>query len=400
MRQSSSSAIALGLFLLLAPLSSEAINNARNITADFSRVDAYVKAMPKLASAAQVAARLGQMAKTDWEKARAIYDWVCLNIAYDTDAYFGNSHGQVSAQSTFESGKSVCRGYSELALDLASALGLRSVSIEGYSKGYSYVPGRPSQKNHAWNAFLIDGSWYLMDTTWGAGYIGDDRRFRPELSYTWFAMDPQLFLYTHFSDEPAAPLQKAGFSKADFDALAFVPTSVFESMYASGFTVASQKRFIDALGEGLEARQWAIVDLKRAGFSDEEILAVAKKGPDEQFLFEILELGKLGFARPDLLAWLIGGTAPKIYAIKGDLRIIEAPRTAVLQVGKTYIFRVESKTAFAVAVICGKEWTALAKDGSVFSGEVKVSGGTAKLALRFEEAKTASYSTALAWEVR
>jgi transglutaminase-like putative cysteine protease len=50
--------------------------------------------MPKLASAAQVAARLGQGAKTNWEKARAIYDWVCLNIAYDTDAYFSGSHGE------------------------------------------------------------------------------------------------------------------------------------------------------------------------------------------------------------------------------------------------------------------------------------------------------------------
>jgi hypothetical protein len=61
---------------------------------------------------------------------------------------------------------------------------------------------------------------------------------------------------------------------------------------------------------------------------------------------------------------------------------------------------VESKQAYAVAVICGKDWTTLAKDGSVFSGEVKVSGRPAKLALRFEEPKTASYSTAIAYEVK
>jgi hypothetical protein len=239
-----------------------------------------------------------------------------------------------------------------------------------------------------------------MDTTWGAGYIGDDRLFRCDLSYAWFAMEPQLFLYTHFSDDAGAPLQKAGFTKADFDHQAFVPTYVFESMYESGVAAAAQKRFIDALGAGLEAQRWTIVDLKKAGFSDEEVLSVAKKTPDPQFVFEVLELGKLGFSRANLVSWLVGGAAPKVYGIKGDLRIIDAPGTAVLQSGKTYAFRVESKAAYAVVLICGKDWTALVKDGSVFSGEVKVSGGPAKLALRFEEPKTASYSTAIAYEVK
>ena len=388
------------LALAVAPVTAQPLNNETGLAPDFSRIDAYVKTMPKLASAAQVASRLGQVAKTNWEKARAIYDWVCLNIAYDTDAYFGGTHGEASAQSTFESGKSVCQGYSELSLDLAGSLGIKSVVIAGYSKGYSYVPGRPSEKNHAWNAFLIDGSWYLMDTTWGAGYLGDDKQFKRDLSFTWFAMDPQLFLYTHFSDDPGVPLQRAGFRKADFDALAFVPTYVFESMYDNGLTAAAQKRFIDTLGAGLEAQRWTIVDLKKAGFSDEEVLSVAKKSPDEQFVFEVLELGKLGFARMDLLAWFLGGAAPAVYGIKGDLRILDAPKTAVLQSGKAYTFKVESKSAFAVAVICGKDWTTLTREGSIFSGDVKVSGGPVKLALRFEEAKTASYSTAIAYEVR
>ena len=392
--------LACALACAATPAFGQPLNNDTGNSIDFSRIDAYVKAMPRLASAAQVASRLGSAARTNWEKARAIYDWVCLNIAYDTDAYFGGTHAEVSAQSTFESGKSVCQGYSELTRDLAGGLGIKTVVIEGYSKGYSYVPGRPAEKNHAWNAFLIDGSWYLMDTTWGAGYIGDDRQFKRDLSYTWFAMDPQLFLYTHFSDDSGAPLQRTGFRKADFDTLAFVPTYVFESMYDSGLTASWQKRFIDALGAGLEAQRWTIVDLKKAGFSDEEVLSVVKKGPDDQSVFEVLELGKFGFARADLLAWLLGGAAPAIYEIKGDLRIIDAPKTAVLLSGKTYAFKVESKAAYAVAVICGKDWTTLTKDGTVFSGEVKVSGGPAKLALRFEEAKTASYSTAIAYEVR
>jgi len=171
-------------------------------------------------------------------------------------------------------------------------------------------------------------------------------------------------------------------------------------MYGSGLTVAAQKRFIDALGAGLATQQQNIVELKKAGFSDEEVLSVAKKGPDVQFVYDVLKLGNLGFLKADLLSYLVSGTSLKVYGIKGDLRVIDVPKPPVLQPGKSYTFKVESKQAYAIAVICGKDWTMLTKDGSIFSGEVKISGGPVKLSLRFEESKSASYSTAIAYEVR
>lgn len=379
---------------------SQPLNNASGLTVDFSRIDSYVRTMPKLASPAEVAARLAKAARTDWERARAVYDWVCLNIVYDTDAYFGGIHGTVSAESTFASGKSVCQGYSELSQDLATMAGIRSVLIEGYSKGYSYVPGRPTEKNHAWNAFMIDGSWYLMDTTWGSGAIDDDRRFKPELSYAWFAMDPTLFLYTHFSEDPSAPLKRPGFTKADFDRLPHVPTYVFEDMYGAGVGAAAQRRFASELGPDLETQRWALTELKKAGFLDEEVLAVLKTAPDQQFVYEVLELGRYGFPKAALSDYLQRGAAPSIYEIKGDLNVIDVPLSPVLGLGKTYRFRVMSKAAYAVAVICGKDWTMLRRDGSVFYGEVKVTGAPVKLALRFEESASASYATALAYEAK
>ena len=64
--------LAFALALAVAPVTAQPLNNETGLAPDFSRIDAYVKAMPRLASAAQVASRLGQVAKTNWEKARAL----------------------------------------------------------------------------------------------------------------------------------------------------------------------------------------------------------------------------------------------------------------------------------------------------------------------------------------
>jgi len=392
--------VCLWLGIALAGAFSQPINSRNAPKVDFSRVDAYVKAMPKMGSAAQVAASLSKAAKSDWEKARAVFDWICLNIAYDTDAFFGRTHAEASAKSTFESGKSVCQGYSELSLDLAGMLGIESLVVSGYSKGYSYVPGRPSEKNHAWNAFKIEGAWYFMDTTWGAGHIDDSKSFVRDLDYAWFAMDPALFIYNHFPEDGKSTLLSAKMSKADFDRLPYVPTYSFKRFYEAGVSPAWQLRLIDRYGEKIESQAWNIIDLKAAGFPDSDLEALLAKMPTEQFVFEVLMLKDYGFGLGDLGSYLAGGAAPKAYKIKGDLKVIDVPRGPVLKAGTAYRFILESKAAYAAAVLCGGEWTMLKKEGSRFSGEAAVTGSPVKILLRFDPSESASYSSALAYEAR
>jgi len=55
-------------------------------------------------------------------------------------------------------------------------LGLNIVKVSGYAKGYGYYQGKQFEStDHAWIAFQIDEQWYLMDPTWGAGYVDDDK---------------------------------------------------------------------------------------------------------------------------------------------------------------------------------------------------------------------------------
>jgi len=228
--------IAAALFLAgIAPADAQPLNDSRGTEIDFSAIDEYVAAMPKFDSPTLVAAHLRLAAKSDWELARAVYDWVCLNIVYDTNAYFSGIQGDVSAESTFLTGKSVCSGYADLTLDLAKLVGLESVSIDGYAKGYGYSAGETLiKKNHAWNAFRINGEWRLMDTTWGAGAIDENLKFKKQLSYAWFAMDPQLFFYTHCPEQAEWGFLGPRSTKAVFEGLVFVDSYVFDALYEQG----------------------------------------------------------------------------------------------------------------------------------------------------------------------
>lgn len=362
------------------PAGAQPLNGQGGRGIDFSRIDAYVAAMPKFPSAAKVAAHLRLAARTDWEKARAIYDWVCLNIAYDTDAYFSGALEEISAESAFLTGKSVCSGYSDLVLELAGLLGLEAVSVDGWAKGYGYsASGKMGEKNHAWNAFRIGGAWYLVDSTWGAGAIDENREFRKELSYAWFAMEPQLFFYTHLPGESSWSLIAARPGKVAFEKLPFVQPYVFESFYAQGFPMDYQKRLIADFGEGLNEMSWMAIELAKAGFSPSETLYALERIPSDELFHGVLALGRYGFSASDLAGYLHSGTAPKAYKSEIQVKIVEIPKTPVLQIGSTYFFRLQASEASDAAVLCGKKFTMLKKEGNFFSGNVTITSGPIKV---------------------
>lgn len=108
---------------------------------------------------------------SDLEKARAIFDWVSQNIAYDYTAYGYSERGELlnddekymrysqatDAFYTFYNRRGVCDGYAHL-----SWLMLTIAEIPGaYISGLAHGGGR-----HAWNAVYCDGRWILFDATW------------------------------------------------------------------------------------------------------------------------------------------------------------------------------------------------------------------------------------------
>ncbi len=97
---------------------------------------------------------------SDYEKARAVYDYVRMNVTYDKDAL--NDSLSISeklpAHSSYNAivlGQAVCQGYSSLLYNMMLRAGVDCRVITGTGNGGA----------HAWNLVKIDGQYYNVDVT-------------------------------------------------------------------------------------------------------------------------------------------------------------------------------------------------------------------------------------------
>lgn len=198
---------------------------------NFERIDKHASNVPESQEKAvdSLASYLTSPARDDREKVRAIYYWVTHNINYNIEGLLRDNYGDLSPEGVLKSRKSVCSGYSDLFDSLARASGLEVATINGYAKGYDYVPGmtftgRPT--DHAWNAVKLNGTWYLLDTTWGAGYV-NNRKFVREFDEHYFLTPPEEFIYDHFPDDPKWQLSDKPKCLEDFENLVYLKPDFF-----------------------------------------------------------------------------------------------------------------------------------------------------------------------------
>jgi len=161
-------------------------------------------AQPVPAEVRSIAAAVAPEGAGDEAKARAIFMWVTANIAYDPSYYTtGSAKDQTLAQ-VLATRKSVCFGFASVFEALAKASGLDCVTVQGYSKGYRFSAGDPlaEKPNHAWNAVRVDGTWRLVDCTWGAGYLDESVQFRRSTNEHYLFTPPDEFIYDHFPTDP------------------------------------------------------------------------------------------------------------------------------------------------------------------------------------------------------
>jgi hypothetical protein len=148
-------------------------------------------------------------------KAKTLHDWICDNIAYDTNMYFS---GRVSAQdyiSVLKKKQAVCSGYTNLFNQMCTLAGMESIGINGYSKGFGYTGKIGDNTDHAWNAINIGNKWYLIDVTWDAGSV-DQRAYIKEYTTEWLFLDSRPFLYSHLPEEDAYQYYAPVLSANDF----------------------------------------------------------------------------------------------------------------------------------------------------------------------------------------
>ncbi len=137
-----------------------------------------------------------------WEeeplRCRTLFRWICDRIRFDAVSYFDpNRYYSELAHETFYKSRGVCAGYAHLFMEMATLAGLQAQYISGYSKGYDFEPTL-EENRHAWNGVQLNGAWYLLDATWCAGSLDDERRvFVKQFSDEYYLMEPRAFVLNH-----------------------------------------------------------------------------------------------------------------------------------------------------------------------------------------------------------
>ena len=130
---------------------------------------------------------------SEYDKAKAIYEWVCKNIDYDL------SSEVFEAETCWKCHKGTCAAYSRLYVPLARGAGLEADTIRGNSKTLLYTSGI---RDHALVKVFCDNRWLLADPTWGAGGIVFDNmgnyHFNHQYHSYWFDVDPAWMIFTHY----------------------------------------------------------------------------------------------------------------------------------------------------------------------------------------------------------
>ena len=94
----------------------------------------------------------------EFEREKAIHDYIVLNTRYDYENYLNGTvpNDSYSAYGVFFKGTAVCQGYVHAAHLMLWLAGIESHIVTGVANG----------GDHAWNKVKIGGEYYNLDVTW------------------------------------------------------------------------------------------------------------------------------------------------------------------------------------------------------------------------------------------
>lgn len=248
------------------------------------------------------------IALNDTEKAWLIYRWVTHHFKHD--AQLATTIGDPSKHSLQElhqfAGGS-CAVYANVTHRLMAWAGLEVKTIYGLAKGGPATTRFNGKRvNHVWNAVKINGEWSIVDTTWGAGYVGH-HGFQREQSDLYFLIPAERAVFSHFDENDELGYQKS----FGVDSKLFYKVSE-DAMYAASI-----------------------------GFDEGHILQTLHKAPQSSFVTTFDQ-------------------SP------GAFKVIDAPVQGQL-LRQRQIFKIQSDTYDELMVLQGKSWIPLNKKGRTHS---------------------------------
>ena len=172
----------------------------------------------------------------DTDKFRAIYTWVCTNIATDYSSYRKSKYKRPNPESDpqkirmwnqeFTSDvfrtlltqhKTVCTGYAYLVCEFSRLAGIQCEMVNGYARTANSAQVLTNQPNHTWNAVWLNGSWKLCDPTWSSGRLdATTGEFLAMYDDVYFLVDPNVFANNHYPVDTSWLLIRQKRSLAEF----------------------------------------------------------------------------------------------------------------------------------------------------------------------------------------
>ena len=358
----------------------------------------------------EVCAKINELAKDDFEKAKLAHDITALLIKYDAASFWAEKIPNQDYSSVLKTGLAVCEGYSTVYKRFCDELKIPCYKVIGYARGVG--TSLESEKNifasnHAWNIIQIEGSWYLVDCTWDSGYM-NGRTSVQRYNTDWLFLKPEHFIYTHFPTDSRNQLLKNVLSFDEFFNLPDLQPKFFE--LAKNISPELKK---NNLSDGTFTLNYEMKDgysftFEIANLTSNQIIKNRVLVEDDCATFSFPQVAKYSVS---IFYWKDGeqrgnscgsfliestGTSsvryPTLFSITGGSAKIIEPKTMPLVAGQTYNFKIKVEGKKIVTVICGNQYNKLTDDGTgIFSGEVTIPKNTKQISIGVSNKENSSY---------
>lgn len=120
---------------------------------------------------------------SDYAKSKYVFEKLIDEVEYDAA-----SENNQNILSVFLGKRTVCQGYANATQYLLEQLGIRSMIVLGEANGEA----------HAWNLVVLDGEYYMTDTTWGnSRYLLRDNTIQKQIDYHYLNATTEDLAQTH-----------------------------------------------------------------------------------------------------------------------------------------------------------------------------------------------------------
>lgn len=211
------------------------IGRAQKPQNKFEAIDQYVSLLGKLSNnnVAEITDTLTHHLESKELKSRAIYNWICNNIALDPKSTKNNDPKNSDPEVVIQLRKASPVGFSKLFQEMASQAGIRCLIVDGYVKSKTdNINNKEDETNFCWNVVQLGTSpneWYYIDAANGCGYLDIKQTvFTPSFNPEYFFPDKYVFNLDHFAKNTSWLLGDGPKSVKDFYALPLIKKGSYE----------------------------------------------------------------------------------------------------------------------------------------------------------------------------